>query len=253
MRDPYIHQGPDGRFHMVWTTGWRGRGIGYAWSDDLLHWSEQRELPVMGGEPSAQNCWAPEILYDRERGVHLLYWSSTIPGRFPETEDPGHWNHRIYCAETADFRTLGDTELLVDPGFNAIDADILERDGRWLLFLKNETEPPLPLEKNIRFLVAAGPRGPYGPASAPITGDYWAEGPCAVAMGDGVTVFFDKHRERRYGAVRSTDLRTWEDISDRLIIPPPARHGHVFAVAEPVLAALLRHRPARAGGSPGGR
>ena len=31
MRDPSIVQGPDGTFHMVWTTGWKDdKGFGYA-------------------------------------------------------------------------------------------------------------------------------------------------------------------------------------------------------------------------------
>ena len=30
MRDPCVIQGPDGVFHMVWTTGWRGQDIGVA-------------------------------------------------------------------------------------------------------------------------------------------------------------------------------------------------------------------------------
>ena len=34
MRDPCIIQGPDNRFHMVWTVSWNDRGIGYAWSED---------------------------------------------------------------------------------------------------------------------------------------------------------------------------------------------------------------------------
>ncbi len=47
MRDPFILEGPDGVFHMVWTVSWNERGIGYAASKDLLTWSEQRCLPVM--------------------------------------------------------------------------------------------------------------------------------------------------------------------------------------------------------------
>ena len=238
MRDPFILRGPDGRFHLVWTIGWQGRGIGYARSEDLLHRSEQRELHVMGSEPGTGNCWAPEIVHDAARGLFLLHWSSTVAGRFPETGGQGPWNHRIYCAETPDFAALGEPRLLLDPGFNVIDADILEHDGQYLLFMKNETGPPRPVEKNIRFAVAPRPEGPYGPASGPITGAYWAEGPCAIHLGPSVMVFFDKHREGRYGAVRSTDLRTWEDVSDRLSFPPAARHGHVVAVAESVAASL---------------
>ena len=37
MRDPCIIQGPDGRYHMVWTTGWWENNIGIAHSDDLIH------------------------------------------------------------------------------------------------------------------------------------------------------------------------------------------------------------------------
>lgn len=41
MRDPSICQGPDGTFHMVWTSSWTDRIIGYSSSKDLIEWSEQ--------------------------------------------------------------------------------------------------------------------------------------------------------------------------------------------------------------------
>ena len=64
MRDPHLYRSPDGVFHLVWTTGWTGKTIGYASSKDLIHWSEQKTLPVMAHESEAQNCWAPEIVWD---------------------------------------------------------------------------------------------------------------------------------------------------------------------------------------------
>ncbi len=237
LRDPFILQGDDGLFHMVWTIGWQGRAIGYACSEDLLHWSDQRELGVMAHEPGALNCWAPEIFRDGDR--YLLFWSTTIAGRFPETDGQTGRNHRIYWAETRDFREFSPTGLLLDPGFNVIDANVLRHGDRYLLFMKNETGTPFPFEKNIRFAVADRPEGPYGPASAPITGAYWAEGPCAIHLDGQVMVYFDKHREGKYGAVRSRDLQTWEDVSDRLAFPPPARHGHIFPATEGVLQTLL--------------
>jgi len=36
LRDPFILQGPDGVFRMVWTSGWYERVIGYASSKDLI-------------------------------------------------------------------------------------------------------------------------------------------------------------------------------------------------------------------------
>ena len=41
MRDPHILLGPDGVYRMVWTTGWRDNGIGYASSTNLLDWQGQ--------------------------------------------------------------------------------------------------------------------------------------------------------------------------------------------------------------------
>src|SRR5688500_16652968 len=67
MRDPCIIRGHDDIFHMVWTSGWTEKGIGYASSRDLLNWSPQQYLPVMQHEENARNCWAPEIFYDEVR------------------------------------------------------------------------------------------------------------------------------------------------------------------------------------------
>src|SRR4051812_4331204 len=84
MRDPCILPAPDGSFQLVWTTGWRGLDIGHASSKDLVHWTEQQAIPVMAQEPTAMNCWAPEIVWDPLNRQYLIYWSTTIPGKFPE-------------------------------------------------------------------------------------------------------------------------------------------------------------------------
>src|SRR5687768_14397923 len=68
MRDPNIIKGADGLYHMVWTVSWKDKGIGYANSKDLIHWSEQRFLPVMQHEATARNTWAPELTYDKKTG-----------------------------------------------------------------------------------------------------------------------------------------------------------------------------------------
>ena len=58
-RDPCIIKGADDVYHMVWTVSWNNRGIGYASSKDLVHWSQQQFIPVMMHEDSARNTWAP--------------------------------------------------------------------------------------------------------------------------------------------------------------------------------------------------
>ena len=241
MRDPYIHPGVDGRYHLIWTVGWAGRSIGYAVSEDMIHWSEQREIPVMGHEPEAINCWAPEMLWDEAKRHYFIYWSTTIPGRYPETDGQNGRNHRLYYTTTPDCETFGETRLLFNQGFNVIDADILKHGDGYLMCVKNETNVPFPVEKNIRVTTAPAPEGPWAPVSAPITGNYWAEGPCAIHLDGAVVVFFDKYREGAYGAVRSRDLKTWSDISEGLSFPPEARHGHLFQVPASALEKLLRH------------
>ena len=83
MRDPSMVRTPDGTYHLVWTTSWKGDlGFGYAHSKDLIHWSEQQMIPVMADEPTTINVWAPEIFYDDESDQFMVVWASCIPGRF---------------------------------------------------------------------------------------------------------------------------------------------------------------------------
>lgn len=246
MRDPHLYRSPDGVFHLVWTTGWTGKTIGYASSKDLIHWSEQKTLPVMAHESEAQNCWAPEIVWDPAKRHYLIHWSTTILGRFPETAMSNRRperNHRIYATTTKDFETFTPAALLYDAGYNVIDANIVPAEdgtGDWLMFVKDETLAPV-TQKNIRLVRGRSPEGPWDPVSLPLTGAaYWAEGPAAIKAGDEYRVYFDKHMLDAIGMVRSRDLKTWEDVSDRVSFPPQARHGCILAVPRVVVERLLK-------------
>ena len=239
MRDPCLLYGPDRRFHMVWTVSWGERGIGYAYSDNLLHWSEQRYLPVMEHEPGARNCWAPEIYYDKQRQRYMIYWSTTIPGRFPETDSTGDdgYNHRMYYVTTRDFQSFSAPRILYDKGFNVIDGTIVKTGEIYRMVLKDETR--YPPEKNLRVAESDSLTGPYSNPSPPITGDYWAEGPSIVEHEGRWIVYFDKYRKGKMGAVATRDWQNWEDISDQLTFPEGTRHGTVLKVPESVLAEVM--------------
>ncbi len=232
MRDPCIIKGRDGKYHMVWTVGWTEKGIGYASSKDLINWSEQQYLPVMEHEENARNTWAPELTYDEENDEYIIYWATTIKGKFPETQikaDDGY-NHRMYYVSTRDFENFSDTKILYEPGFNVIDASIKKYEGKFVMFLKDETREPA--EKNIRIATSDNLKGPYTQASKPITGDYWAEGPTSVEINGEYLVFFDKYTEKEFGAVHSTDLKNWEDISDKVSFPEDIRHGSILKISK---------------------
>jgi predicted GH43/DUF377 family glycosyl hydrolase len=239
MRDPCIIRGGDGKFHMVWTVSWNEKGIGYASSSDLINWSEQKYIPVMHHEPTARNCWAPELFYDDEQKQYLIYWATTIPGRFPETDSTGDngYNHRMYYTTTADFVDFSETRLLYDQGFNVIDATIQKINDEYVMFLKDETRYPQP-EKNIRIATSSELLGSYSSASAPIT-ENWVEGPTAIETSEGWVVYFDRYRDHQMGAVLSSDLRNWTDISGMVHFPEGTRHGTVFRAKRSVLEKLL--------------
>jgi hypothetical protein len=240
MRDPCLIQGPDGTFHMVWTVSWNEKGIGYASSKDLINWSEQKYIPVMQHEAAARNCWAPEITYDPVSRIYMIYWATTIPGRFKEGEGTkeNSYNHRLYYVTTKDFISFSKTELLYDQGFNVIDATITSDGKKFVMFLKDET--PEPPQKNIRVAFADKLNGPYGKPGKPITGNFWAEGPSSLKIDGSWYVYFDKYRDRQYGAVRSEDLQNWEDITALVTFPAGFKHGSVLKVSAKILEPLKK-------------
>tara|TARA_R110002050_G_scaffold261556_1_gene401663 strand:- start:161729 stop:163525 length:1797 start_codon:yes stop_codon:yes gene_type:complete len=231
MRDPCIIKGGDGVYHMVWTVSWTDKGIGYASSKDLINWSEQKFIPVMEHEKGTRNTWAPEITYDASSDEYMIYWASTITGRFPETQtknDKGY-NHRMYYTVTKDFKIFNDTKLLYEPGFNVIDATIQKYNDQYIMFLKDETREPA--QKNLKIAYSKNLIGPYSEASKPITGNYWAEGPTAIKIEDNWIVYFDKYHDKKYGAIQSKDLINWEDISEKIEFTKGTRHGSVFKIS----------------------
>lgn len=241
MRDPSIARGKDGTYHMVWTSGWWDQGIGYASSKDLVHWSEQRNLPVMEGEAETRNSWAPEVYYDRADDLFYIIWASTIPGRFAEVETTPNekgLNHRLYCTTTRDFETFSPTALFFDPGFSVIDGAIAKKDGRYWFVVKNEVS--VPTEKNLRVTFTDDLKKGFPTAvSGNISGKSWAEGPAPLVVGDYVYVYFDKYREKKYGAIRSQNGVDWEDVSDRVSFPGGTRHGTAFTVPVSAVKKLM--------------
>jgi len=224
MRDPCILRGPDGIFRMVWTTGWSDKGIGYAYSSDLINWSEQIFIPVMASQSGAQNCWAPEVFYDAARQRYQIFWATTITGQ---------WNneHRIYYVTTEDFNSFSNTSMFFEQGFNVIDATILEENQQFYMFVKNETD------KIIRMTTSANADGPWGPVSNPIS-PAWCEGPTAVKVEDKFLLYFDKYTQGTYGLMESNDLQIWLDSTTQLNMPSGARHGTVCYVSGDIIENL---------------
>lgn len=224
MRDPSLARGPDGVYHLVWTTAWRGDlGFGYARSSDLVNWSEQRFIPAMQHEPETVNVWAPELFYDEDQSRFIICWAATIPGRFPDYGEPHDNNQRMYCTTTRDFESYTPTALFFDPGFSVIDATIVKDGSRYVLVLKENSRKCMKL----RVAVGQTPLGSWSNVSKPFTGPY-AEGPSVAKLGDHWYVYYDAYHEGRYGAAKTRDFKQFVDASAEIAFPPGHKHGTVL-------------------------
>jgi hypothetical protein len=232
MRDPSIAQGPDGTFHLVWTTAWKGdKGFGYAASRDLQHWTPQQFIPVMETEPTVVNVWAPELFYDEEEKQFVIIWASCIPSRFPKGIEAEDNNHRMYYTTTKDFKTFAPAQLFFDPGFSVIDAVIVKKGRQdYTLVLKDNTRN----ERDLKVAFARHALGPYKEVSSAFTGKL-TEGPTVLQQGKEWLIYFDDYGNKRYGAVRTRDFRHFEDINAAIVVPAGHKHGTVFKVRRKIL------------------
>ena len=238
MRDPCVALGPDGVYHMVWTSGWHENNIGHASTKDFLTWTEQQEIPVMAHEPTVRNSWAPELVWDKKREQFLIFWASTIPGKFPETAGTSEddLNHRIYSTTTKDWEKFTPTRLYYDPGFSVIDATIAPVEDGYALVVKDETKTPP--KKHLRFALGKDVEGPWGELSEPFTRD-WVEGPTVLKIDGAYLTYFDVYREKHYGVLRTRDGESFEDLTAQLAMPKGLRHGTAIEVPYSVIERLL--------------
>lgn len=240
MRDPSVVRGPDGTYHMVWTSAWQGDfGFGYASSKDMVNWSEQKMIPVMQHEPNTVNVWAPELYYDDEQRQYIIIWASTIPFRFERGEEEERNNHRMYYVTTKDFKTFSGTKLFIDPGFSIIDAVIVKRGkGDYVLVLKDNTRP----NRNLKVGFSDNMLGPYTDISEPFT-QMFTEGPGIIKIDNEWLIYFDAYRERKYGAVKTSDFKTFTDISGKISLPEGHKHGTIFRADMKTIRAITEASP----------
>ena len=194
MRDPSLLRGPDGTFHLVWTTGWKGdQGFGYARSKDLVHWSPQQFIPVMEHEPTTVNVWAPELFYDEPNEQFIICWASTIPGRFPDHAEPHDNNQRMYYTTTRDFKTFAPAKLFFDPDFSVIDCTIV-KDGRRATCSCSRTTPGRC--GHLRVAFGDSPLGPWRDVSQPFTEQLHRRARRSLKLGDDWIIYYDAYRSR---------------------------------------------------------
>lgn len=247
IRDPFVVRG-DGELFLVATdlriyggddAGWdawtrRGSRSILVWrSTDLVTWSDPWKLEV--APPTAGMAWAPEALYDAERGAFLLYWSSKLYAA-DDVAHEGEAYSRVLGAWTTDFRTVEEPHVLVDRGADVIDTTILVEDGVVHRVSKQESMAA----DSAKVFHEVGPSlfsDEFRTVATRIGADAYdrLEGPVLFrAHGeDAWYLFLDQYDRRPQGYIgfRTTDLASgrWEPVpSDRFRMPPDTKHGGVL-------------------------
>ncbi|MBO3083140.1 glycoside hydrolase family 43 protein [Cellulomonas fengjieae] len=263
IRDPFVVRGPDA-FYIVATdlriyggddAGWdawtrHGSRSILVWrSTDLVTWSEPWALEV--APPEAGMAWAPEAVYDPDRGEFLLFWSSALYEP-DDVEHRGDSYSRVLAAWTPDLRRLGDTQVLIDRGTGVIDTTILVEDGIVHRISKEESFAP----GSLRVYHETGPAllsGGYRTVATRIGADAHDRLEAPVLFRDHHDdvwyLFVDQYSRRPQGYVgyRTTDLTSgrWEPIpTDTFRMPPDTKHGGVLPLCGDEWARLRAAYPA---------
>jgi hypothetical protein len=67
----------------------------------------------------------------------------------------------------------------------------------------------------------------------------WVEGPPAIQLGNGLIIYFDHFTSPQYyGAVKSSDMKSWQDIPPEVALPKGWRHGTILKVPESIVRNL---------------
>ncbi len=258
-RDPSIIY-HNGLFHMVWTTSWKSRSIGYASSSDLLHWSEPKKIDVWGSFTAVENTWAPEVHWDPEQEEYLILWSSTTDRELRDNDGSkdlhGH-DHRPYAVRTRDFRTFSKPKLFYhsEPEISLIDPFIAHddrgtascEDDRWVMVIKNEMAAEQG-GKNLRLVFSKKMQGPYNTKlGPPIVGagtdivDSMGEGPSLFKYKNLWYLYWDAPGSKySYCLATSRNLVDWTNRCEEMSLPTrQMRHGTVLVVPEDSLAKRL--------------
>ena len=146
-RDPFIIRAVDEKKYWIIATDLRieaGKGWDVAqhggsrdiliWeSKDLVNWEGPRAVTV--GVPGAGCVWAPEVIYDKEKEMYMIFFASMTDNK-----------QKIYRTFTKDFSSFTDTELYTESDNHIIDSTIISTKEGYYRYTKDETTKKIKAE-----------------------------------------------------------------------------------------------------------
>ena len=243
VRDPFIIRSPEGdKFYMIATdlkinngNGWTaaqeaGSQSIMVWeSTDLVNWSDQRMVKVALDEAGC--TWAPEATYDKKTGEYIVYWASKV-------KSDGYAKQRIYSAKTRDFYTFTEPEIYIEKENHVIDTTIIEYDGSYYRYSKDETNARINIDKVSTLLYDT----PVSISSVALSAQAGVEGPAIFKFNgeDKWCLLIDKYGSTGYYPLVTTDLASgeFEVLTTGYTMPSKARHGTPIPITQEEYAQL---------------
>ncbi len=208
----YNHKNSDGSPNWGHASSHGSRSINIWESDDLVHWSEQRQALIAPSD--AGMAWAPESIYDQEKESYMVFWAST-------TTVDGVKKTRIYAAYTKDYRTFTEPEIYQELPGNVIDTTIYYDGNRYYRFYKyNNTV--------------------YGEYADSLHAETWTSTGLAIARNEGPEVFrFNKEEKwgllvdaEQYTLYTTDDLGAGSFQKEEMNTDTVYRHGSVIPITK---------------------
>lgn len=241
IRDPHILRGIDGKtFYMVATDmvsalGWNSnRAMILMKSTNLTDWqtSVVNIQDTFSGYDDLQRVWAPQTIYDKEKGKYMVYWSMRV-GNEPD---------KIYYSYANEDFTALETEPKVlfesSNGGACIDADIVYKDGVYHLFFKTEGEG-----NGIKKAVSSTLTGGYEVYDKYLQSTTNAvEGGCVFRLydTDNWLLIYDMYMSGAYQFTQSTDLMNFSVVPNPVTFDFTPRHGTIIPITTEEAAALVK-------------
>ncbi len=243
-RDPFIFRDNENIFHIIATDmrsedGWCSNNSMVIWdSYDLITWENERIIDFSSFESTknADRVWAPEVIFDKDKGEYMIYWTHNNSDDDLDTI--------IWYAYTKDFVTLTtQPKILFRPksGMCAIDADIIEKDGKYYLYQADGEK------EAICYAVSDKASGPYYEPDENIisVADVALEGNSMYKIygTDKYVLIADQFRTGGYFMQETTDMinfiKVKEDKFSLNHLTP--RHGSMLHITDEEYKNLITH------------
>ncbi|KDN55065.1 family 43 glycosylhydrolase [Flavobacterium seoulense] len=233
VRDPHILRAADGKtFYMTVTdlqtaNGWDNQAMVLLKSTDLVNWTSSKVdiSKVFDGFKDVTRVWAPQTIYDAKAKKYMVYFSML---------QPGGKDIVYYSYANADFTALETVpkQLFFSPtNGSCIDADIIEKDGKFHLFLKTEDTA----DKGIKLAISDKLTSGY------VLKDEYVDQTNESVEGSGVfklnnsdtyILMYDMYRKGKYQFTSSTDLENFKVIDESVSMNFHPRHGTVLPITK---------------------